>query len=131
MPGAEKRGFNLVELIITVLVAGVLATLAIPGFSKMKENAFDQEAIANLKLISAAQNIYRMEISNFTSCNNINEVNSRLKLSIPVPSPLVWDYKVDNITATTFRGKSRRNATGNRTWCINQGETEPTAGCAW
>ena len=64
------RSFTLIELIIVIIIIGILATFAMPAFMETKEKALTKEAIANLKLIAAAEKIWRMESANnaYTSC---------------------------------------------------------------
>ncbi|MCM8797475.1 MAG: prepilin-type cleavage/methylation domain-containing protein, partial [Candidatus Omnitrophica bacterium] len=40
---------------MVVVVVGIVATIAYPFYTTAKERALDKEAIANLKLIQAAQ----------------------------------------------------------------------------
>ncbi|WP_276320104.1 GspH/FimT family pseudopilin [Parasulfuritortus cantonensis] len=48
-PGSRQYGFTLVELIVTVTVIGVLATLAVPSFTKSVEKR---------RLVAAAEAVY-------------------------------------------------------------------------
>jgi len=59
----KDKGFTLVELLIVVVIVGILAALGLPQFTKAREHAMGKEAIVNLKLIAAAEKIYRMEAS--------------------------------------------------------------------
>ncbi len=127
---ARIQGFSLLELIVVIIVIAVLATLAIPNFNKVRERTLDQEAVANLKLISAAEKIYRLEVSVYESCATTSVVNSTLRLAIPSGATRNWDYKVDGGGAA-FTGKARRNGAGLRTWCISESADIPSAGCAW
>jgi len=126
-----KKSFTLIELLVVIIIIGILAAIALPNFGPMKEQALDKEAIANLKLIRAAERIYRMEINSYVACANTSAVNSNLKLAIPTGNPN-WNYKVDNVLVTTFTGKAQRNVTPSRVWCINQNTEEPyQTGCSW
>lgn len=130
MLSARIQGFSLLEVIVVIIIISVLATLAIPNFNKVRERTLDQEAAANLKLISAAEKIYRLEISVYVACATTSVVNSTLRLAIPSGTTRNWDYKVDGGGAT-FTGKARRNGAGSRTWCFDQDDDLPSAGCAW
>lgn len=126
----KHSGFTLVELIIVIIIIGILATFAMPAYRVTKERALDDEAQANLKLIRAAERIYRMELGEYAACNGIDEINNYLKLSIPVGNPN-WNYKV-TLSPTNFIGKSQRVRYDTRLWCIDQSTDEPyRTPCTW
>lgn len=57
--GRAARGFTLVELLIAVIVAGVLAAIALPSFMAQIRASRRAEAIATLSLIQQAQERWR------------------------------------------------------------------------
>jgi len=56
-----KKSFALMELIITIVIVGILATIAVPIYRNIIEDAEAKVCQANLKVLDAALNIYVME----------------------------------------------------------------------
>jgi prepilin-type N-terminal cleavage/methylation domain-containing protein len=51
-------GFTLIELLIVVVVIGILATIAIPKYSAMREKAYVAAVTSDLKNLASQQEIY-------------------------------------------------------------------------
>lgn len=47
----NKKGFTLIELIVVIAILGILAAIAIPAYSKYKENAQKEADLATAKVI--------------------------------------------------------------------------------
>ena len=59
----RKKGFTLIEVLIVVIILGILATLAVPQFTRMIARARMAEAWAGLGAVRTAQSVYWMESS--------------------------------------------------------------------
>ncbi len=57
----RKRHFTLVELVIVVIIFGLLATFAIPGYLNVVERAKETVCENNSKVLLGAVNIYALE----------------------------------------------------------------------
>ncbi len=125
-----KKGFNLLELIIAMVIIAILAVISFPKIRTMREDSIDQEVIANLKLIQAAEKIYKMEAGYYIETNNIVETNSQLKLSIPA-SGGNWYYKVEDVTSSGFTGKAQRTADSSKVRCIQEEEDPYNCDGSW
>lgn len=49
--GVEQRGFTLVELMVTVLIASILMAIAVPSFRILSQNSAQRNAISDLNIL--------------------------------------------------------------------------------
>ncbi|RKY30910.1 MAG: hypothetical protein DRP74_06000 [Candidatus Omnitrophota bacterium] len=113
------RGFTLVELLIVAVIIGILATFAMPNFTVTKERTLSREAIANLRLIAAAERIYKMEHDDYLISSALDTINDELMLSINDSN---WEYEIQ---ATGGGGFSATATKGACVWEIQDGWDEP------
>lgn len=64
MQRTTHRGFTLIELLIVVVIIGILAAIAIPKFSAVRQKSFKSSMMSDLRNLAATQEIYHN--SNFT-----------------------------------------------------------------
>ncbi|MDD5746441.1 MAG: type II secretion system protein [Candidatus Omnitrophica bacterium] len=67
----KQSGFTLIELMVAVIIVGVLAAIAIPGYLNLQERAKASKALATLNDIRTALNVYRDRDANQVYTNNI------------------------------------------------------------
>ncbi|MDD5565882.1 MAG: prepilin-type N-terminal cleavage/methylation domain-containing protein [Candidatus Omnitrophica bacterium] len=126
----RKRSFTLMELAVVVVIIGVLAAIGYPGYTKLRETTYQKEAVANIRLISAAERSYGMELGNYFNGDAVNSINDALHLSLTEKN---WDYRIQT-GAGTYTVTAVRNCTGKPycacTYTFTQSSSEPTsAGC--
>jgi general secretion pathway protein G len=56
-----RRGFTLLEVMVVVFIIGLLATLVVPKMVGRADDARRQKAIADMKGIEQALNLYRLD----------------------------------------------------------------------
>jgi len=138
----KNSGFTLLEMLVVVIIVGITATLAIPHFTVSRERVFGREAIASLRMIAAAERMYRMELTPdlfiacnclcsgtaATCCNNTADgCNFLLRLDLNTDH---WTYAV-TVTAgppPTFRATANRIGAGgflNCQYVLTHAGTDP------
>ena len=65
-----KKAFTLSEVIIVVIILGIIATLAIPRMTGMREQATAAEAFSALETLHAAEKRYELEHGTGVFTNN-------------------------------------------------------------
>lgn len=81
-----RTGFTLIELLIVVVVIGILATIAIPRFSVVKQKSYRTQAIVDLTSLRTAEESF------FTDSNRyggLSEIASRRSGTSGVGVPVV------------------------------------------
>ena len=87
-------GFTLLELMLVVVIVGIIATFAIPGYLGVKQRAEGRQAARQLKLIQDAEKIQFLEEDTYVACNGIvgpGSCSIRLELELPDDG---WNYTV-------------------------------------
>jgi len=118
-----NEGFTIIELMVVLIIIGVLTSLAIPGFFRTKERAFDKEARITLDLIVAGEKMYRARMNFYYpfsgNVSNETDIENNLQLDL---SSSNWNHTIANVSSgANFNATAERNgqASWNRRWLIN------------
>jgi type IV pilus assembly protein PilA len=57
----KNKGFTLVEIMIVVVIIGLLASMAIPAFQRVRTNSQDKAVLNNARQLSAVSDQYYLE----------------------------------------------------------------------
>ncbi|WP_424244781.1 prepilin-type N-terminal cleavage/methylation domain-containing protein [Elusimicrobium posterum] len=81
-----KKGFTLIELLVVVLIIGILASIALPQYTKAVEKSRTSEAVLMLKNITDAAN--RFYLANGSYLNSDGTAISLDDLDLEFPNHL-------------------------------------------
>lgn len=95
------NGFSLLEVLLATVIISIISAIAIPAYNKAKEHGLGKEAIANLQLIYASEQAYKMDHGNYVvcsclttaGCNAAGGCNTLLKLNLQTGN---WRYVVSS-----------------------------------
>ncbi|MDD5255182.1 MAG: prepilin-type N-terminal cleavage/methylation domain-containing protein [Candidatus Omnitrophica bacterium] len=126
----RTSGVTLTEILTVIIIIAILAALALPQFATTRERALSKEAKANLKIIDAAEKIYRMEVGFYYPYSGSKtdpvEINSDLKLSVTENN---WDYAISGGSGSSYVATADRQGSGGYSNCVytvTDGSSEPT-----
>lgn len=134
MKAAKKRGFTLIELVITMAIIALLASIAVPSYQDSVRKSRRKDAEAALMNLQIQQEKWR--------ANNLAYTTLITDLGTTVPSNVLAYYAVTiiNVSATTYTiqaaaiaGKSQVKDTDGGVVCstltVDQSGTRAPAGC--
>jgi type IV pilus assembly protein PilA len=87
-----RRGFTLVELLVVMVMIAILAAIAIPRFTRTREQAFRSTMIADLKNLSSQQELFLVANATYgTDLTSVGATASKgVTLDITEATPTGW-----------------------------------------
>ena len=85
--GIRHKAFTLVEIIFVIAIVGVLASILLPGFQKIRKEAQKIEDVSHLKKIAEAYKIYIERFGRMITCS-----------SVRISESLAWGLAFNNGT---------------------------------
>ena len=84
------KGFTLLELLVTMVIIGIISSIAIPQYAEYKQRAFDTQAEAELRHVAIAEEVYFIDSESYLSCEDsecedlpgINRISTGIAISI-------------------------------------------------
>src|SRR5438270_14003474 len=84
----SRKGFTLIELLIVVVIIGILAAIAIPKFSSVKQKGYRTQAISDLKSLSTAEETFFTDSNKYASLSNA-ALSSKFASTSGVGAPVI------------------------------------------
>ena len=121
-----RKGFTLLELMLVVVIVGIIATFAIPGYLGVRQRAEGRQASTQLRLIRTAERVGYLESDSYVGCIGFALCNTALDLDLPNDG---WAYSVTVIGGPGFLATA---AKGGCSYTIGQTSAPMTsAGCVF
>ena len=78
----SRLAFTMVELLVVIIIISVIASFGAPSFSKMINKAKARDAINNLTVIAASQQLYMSRYGVYDADNSLPGINGSLGVSL-------------------------------------------------
>ena len=133
----NSQAFTLTEILISVLIMGILAGMAIPSFRTAVEQSRSNEARAAINIIYSAEKIYLLNTArcwpnpdSTTTCLVSGGVPAAINtgLSVDLPAMAYYNLSVTSTSATFTATATRTTGSSPKTFTINQAGTQSEGG---
>ena len=93
---SNRKGFTLIELLIVVVIIGILAAIAIPKFSSVKQKGYKTQAIAELQSLKTAQETFFTDSNRYGQLTELSGFSHTSAVGSPTvtPSTSYWSASV-------------------------------------
>jgi len=111
----SKSAFTLIEMLITIILMGIIAAIAIPQYSRYVSKSRQQDAQGQLMAIRQAQEIYKLQYGTYTTATG--------GLTGWQTTVGKYTFAVTAANATTFTATATGNIdsdAGNDVWTITE-----------
>jgi prepilin-type N-terminal cleavage/methylation domain-containing protein len=86
----DTSGFTMIELLITILMISILASISIPSILNQANKAREAEGISNVGALNSAQQLYYVEKGIFA--NSLEELGTGIK-----PITENYEYRITSV----------------------------------
>lgn len=108
-----RSGFTLLELIIGLVISVILASIAIPSFSKAIEKTKVKDAQSTLAAIFSSEKIYRLDQGFYgTCCGTVSNLVANNYIADPNAGNTTWNFSAAPANGNTTFTATATRATG-------------------
>ena len=117
-----SKGLTLLELLIVVIIVAILAGVSFPIFNRAMEGNRNRVAQSQLELMAEGEQMAKLLIGDYVTCNTTAECNNELHLNLPTGGD--WNYRA-NAQGCLEMFADRNDPSGiyHRTWKLVYGES--------
>jgi len=122
----NQAGFTFIEVLVVAAIMGILALIAIPQYSSYRARAYNSAALADLKNIASAQEVFfanNAKYKTIGSCSNV-DAGARCALEgLPGVQNLSKGVSVEVTTSNTGFVATAKHVKGTKvcTWDSTKG----------
>lgn len=102
-----RRGFSLIEMVLVLTMAAILATMSVPSFRRASEQARADIAAANLRAIWTAEQFYWLENRQYTT--DFSQLQGLVDPAI-IAGSTTYVYALATADSSTFAATATRSA---------------------
>ena len=100
----RQKGFTLIEIMVVVVIIGLLATLVLPRVLGRQDEAFVAKAKADIRALSSALKLYKLDNFNFPSTDQGLEALISKPSGVPASKHWKKGGYIDRLPADPWGG---------------------------
>jgi prepilin-type N-terminal cleavage/methylation domain-containing protein len=93
-----QRGLSLVELMVTVVIIGILAAIAVSAYEDFRKRGYEASAITYMRSWVPAQEVYLQKFGHYADADE--DLQNELHILF-VPDDIPFDFSLDNGNSET------------------------------
>ena len=103
----KNKGITLIELLIVIVIVGILAAVAVPGYTSYMIRARRADAKTALEQVRATQEMWRAEHGGYSTDGTLAELQTTMGApATTISNYYDWNFTVLNANSFTARAQA-------------------------